>query len=66
MAGDNIYNVTVDLFTILNLCNKFEVGMGNPRQGLIVKHGDKVFRLEPVELVDVKSIEEAFKIIPNN
>lgn len=65
MIGDNVYDLNNDLFKVLNLCKLFEVGMTNPRKGLVVQYKDKVFRLEPIELVGVNNIEEAFKILPN-
>ena len=65
MQGDNVYNINRELFKVLNMIKGMEVGMNNPRKGLIIQYEGKIFRLEPIELVGVNNIEEAFKILPN-
>ena len=49
------------LFTALNMIKGFEVGMINPRKGLYIFYNSKVYRLEPVEIAGVTTIEEVFK-----
>lgn len=49
------------LFTALNMIKGFEVGMINPRKGLYIFHNSKIYRLEPVEIAGVTTIEEVFK-----
>ena len=56
-----MYDLVQKLFSALNIIKGFEVGMINPRKGLYIFYNSKVYRLEPVEICGVTTIEEVFE-----
>ena len=56
-----MYDLIQELFSVLNMIKGFKAGIYNPRKELYIAYNSKVYRLEPVEIAGVTTIEEVFK-----
>lgn len=62
-SGDDVYNITADMFQSLNYLKFFTAGMKSPRDGkLAVEYKDRVYILS-IEKTDAPDIRSALELI---